>query len=760
MRKTLIIITILCASVFAKDFYVGSEISETEAVNSLGRAVELAEDFVGRNGFPDDGITIHIAEGRYRIEDTVELGAEFSGSEAAPVIIKPEKGGDAVITGGVEIPLSDFEEVNEKKILERLPSEARGKVKKFDLRSLGVTEYGELPLYGHSMQFLDKGTDYKTGAAMPELYFNGKPMTLARWPNTGYAEIEKVIENGSVPRRWMEDVKGNENAFNLGMGYIAPEDREDPPKGFSFSVAADRLARWGLAQEPWMYGFWHWNWSDQSVQIKDVDPEKKVISSVQPSAYGLREGQHFYVYNLLEEIDKPGEWYLNRSTGMLYFYPPVVSDEGVVNLSLFADTMIRLNNTSNVRIEGLSFEFSRGKAVEIEKGASNLINNCTIKNFSGDAVVIKGGVNNGISGSEIHTIGAGGITLSGGDRERLVSAGNYARNNHIHNFSRIMQTYTPAIRLKGVGNIVANNKINNAPHSAIIFEGNDHLIELNEISDVLKNSTDTGAVYAGRSHTMWGNKIKNNYFHHIETDIEDGNNSGHSRLVHSIYLDDTLSGIEITGNVFYKVKEALVASGSDITFANNVIIDSKSAVWWKSRKDEHTDYGEYESEAQRLERMRRNNTIADDIIAMPYNSGLWMGRYPNLVTSIEKTYGPQRCVIKNNVLVNTPNAEGTGMSHLENNVLKDNMYLNEAVIKTGVVKNNLVVKPNSAFEKWAQSSANQYDFEIDNKLTTQKEAGFADYANKDFTLKKDSVVYEMLSDFEPITFNDIGLLEK
>lgn len=30
----------------------------------------------------------------------------------------------------------------------------------------------------------------------------------------------------------------------------------------------------------------------------------------------------YYAYNLLAELNQPGEYYLNRSTGMLYFYPP------------------------------------------------------------------------------------------------------------------------------------------------------------------------------------------------------------------------------------------------------------------------------------------------------------------------------------------------------------------------------------------------------------------------------------------------------
>ena len=111
-----------------------------------------------------------------------------------------------------------------------------------------------------------------------------------------------------------------------------------------------------------------------------------------------------------------------------------------------------------------------------------------------------------------------------------------------------------------------HNLIDNAPHQAIGFAGNDHLIELNEIHTVCYESNDAGAIYAGRDWTMRGTAIRHNYFHDI---------SGfEGRGCVGVYLDDQFSGTEVFGNLFYKVtRAAMIGGGRDCTIANNIFVD-------------------------------------------------------------------------------------------------------------------------------------------------------------------------------------------
>jgi len=77
-------------------------------------------------------------------------------------------------------------------------------------------------------------------------------------------------------------------------------------------------------------------------------------------------------------------------------------------------------------------------------------------------------------------------------------------NCEIRRFAERIKTYQPAIRLEGDGNAAVSNYIHDAPHSAIIYNGNDQLVEANHISDVVLESDDAGAIYTGRDWTARG----------------------------------------------------------------------------------------------------------------------------------------------------------------------------------------------------------------------------------------------------------------
>ncbi|MHC4542759.1 MAG: right-handed parallel beta-helix repeat-containing protein [Planctomycetota bacterium] len=275
--------------------------------------------------------------------------------------------------------------------------------------------------------------------------------------------------------------------------------------------------------------------------------------------------------NLLEELDAPGEWYLDRHSGILYFWPPAPLDEGEVFVSTLEEPMVSMQELSHVRLEGLILECSRGTAIEIVGGSHNVIADCTLRNLGNIAVNIKGGTQNGVVGCHIYETGDGGIYLSGGDRKTLAAAGNYACNNHIHHYSRWVRTYRPAIRLSGVGNRIAHNLIHDGPHTGVLFGGNDHLLEFNEIHNVCYETGDVGAFYTGRDWTTRGHVIRYNYFHDITGPYTHG--------AMAVYLDDAASGATIYGNVFRNASRAVfIGGGRDNIVKNNVFVECEPAV--------------------------------------------------------------------------------------------------------------------------------------------------------------------------------------
>ncbi len=167
------------------------------------------------------------------------------------------------------------------------------------------------------------------------------------------------------------------------------------------------------------------------------------------------------------------------------------------------------------------------------------------------------GFSNGIENCDIFDTGFGGLIVGGGNRLTLTPGNNYASRNIITRFNRIKKTYSPAIHVFGVGNRVDHNLIYDAPHSAILLNGNDHLIEYNEIHDVCLDTRDAGAIYMGRNLSERGNVFRYNLLHDIP------------RI--GIYLDDFAGGATVVGNIFDKAEMGVqICGGSGDRIESNL----------------------------------------------------------------------------------------------------------------------------------------------------------------------------------------------
>src|ERR1035441_4024770 len=75
-------------------------------------------------------------------------------------------------------------------LLGRLPAEARGKVFQCDLKKAGIPDYSPLA---------ERGYGLAPSPATLEVFCNGAPLTLARWPNAGFVNGSKIVQPGSKP---------------------------------------------------------------------------------------------------------------------------------------------------------------------------------------------------------------------------------------------------------------------------------------------------------------------------------------------------------------------------------------------------------------------------------------------------------------------------------------------------------------------------------------------------------------------------------
>lgn len=166
---------------------------------------------------------------------------------------------------------------------------------------------------------------------------------------------------------------------------------------------------------------------------------------------------------------------------------------------------------------------------------------------------------------------------------------------------------------------VTQNLILEHPHCGILYWGNDHVMELNEIHHVALETGDVGAIYTGRDYTFRGNRIRHNYIHDI---------GGVGMGSMGAYMDDCVSGTEIFGNIFYKVQRAaFLGGGRDHRVENNVFVDCNHAVELDGRGLDRSP----------VWRSMVEKTMRDRLGDVP--SALFRERYPDM-KGLDAHYGP------------------------------------------------------------------------------------------------------------------------
>jgi hypothetical protein len=173
--------------------------------------------------------------------------------------------------------------------------------------------------------------------------------------------------------------------------------------------------------------------------------------------------------------------------------------------------------------------------------------------------------------------------------------------------------------MTGVGLRASHNLIHDHPHCAILYWGNDHVIEFNEIHHIALETGDVGAIYTGRDYTFRGNKVRYNFIHHT---------GGVGMGSMGVYMDDCVSGTEVFGNVFYKVHWAMfIGGGRDHRVENNLFVDCDPAVRADGRGLDHSP----------VWHEMVNDTMRKSLAQAPL--ALYRNRYPEM-KFLDRYYGP------------------------------------------------------------------------------------------------------------------------
>jgi len=685
----------------------------------LERVADAVSTLKSASGTTGDTVTVYVRKGNYSLSRTLHLDERTGATKERPLIWRSYPGEKVVLTGSRTI--EGFTKVTDQSVKEQINPQFHDKILQINLRTLGITDYGTIEGRG--------------GPGM-ELFFDGKRMSLARYPNTGWLLVGDVPQSGDT-------------LYNRGL------DREkrfkNVPVGRHYGkiqYSGDRPDGWSPKNEMYMHGYWTWDWSDSYQRVESIDTTTKSITIAPPHHhYGYTTNQRFYFLNVLEELDTPGEWYLDRKSGVLYFWPPGLMRKGIVTVSMLDAPLILLDSTSHVMIRDLNFAYSRSNGIVVTGGDHCLIAGCSFSFLGGDAVVFNGGKDNGITGCDIFDVALAGVMLSGGDRLALTPGKNFATNNHIHDYSRWIRTGQYAINISGVGNYVANNLIHDAPHEAIYLKGNEHLLEFNEVYRVCQETGDAGALHTGRDWTWRGNVIRYNYWHDLKGPGLHG--------VMGVYLDDWGSGFTVFGNVFYRAGRAsFIGGGRNNTIQNNVYIDCEPSVHVDARG---LGWAGYYFDGT-------INTLPERMEAVHYNQPPYSTKYPELLT----LYEDQPAVPKYNLIMHNLSYGGRWLDVYDWNTFS---FDSTVTMKDNVIADPLILRRRTQGETgWDPYYLNidmkqGYDLykygdpkimkEFKDNMIISHDPGFVDIPQKNFQLKDDSPAFKM--GFKRIPMEKIGL---
>ncbi len=531
---------------------------------TLERAVELAESADGTD-------EICMRGGVYYISDTINMS--YSGEWYSPLRISAYKGEEVVINGGFGIKLSDMTAADTSFTDRIIDKPAEGKILQYDLRSAGVTDLGEISRRGHLI------SEEKEPQA--ELSLGGSVQKLAGWPNEGYTGL-------------ISPAPGSDEYGTRTKTGIA--------NGCSFAVDYDRPSLWGRQDEAWLAGTLGPNYEFDYYPVSRFDSGERRVYLREGALVEYYTKPYYRFENVPEELDAPGEYYIDRESGMLYYYPPEdTSPDAALTLTMpirsaedgSVRSMFRLEGCSNIVFEGLTLRGGRGSAVTGRYNSGISFIDCDIDSFGENGIRMDYSDRITVRNCRIHDVGQDGVLFSNcGGYADLTPNFNMVCNNEIYNFARLERSYKAGINFgyRCVGATAARNHVHDGPHAGMIFYGVNNDIYGNEFNDLVTEFSDMDAVYINNSNYPWerGNKIHGNYFHDIGRSSMNGI---HQINVRAVRTDNKGCGLNIYGNLFYRIGDggsgtsanngigAVTAEGTRNRIINNLFVDCTEAYY-------------------------------------------------------------------------------------------------------------------------------------------------------------------------------------
>jgi hypothetical protein len=546
---------------------------------------------------------VEVRQGTYALDRPLVFSPEDSGSEASPVVFAASPGEHVTISGS--------------RTLDCRWKPYRDGILMCDLAAV---KQGEL--------------------RFSQLFVNGKRQTPARFPNR-------------------DDSKPGRSGYIHPVGPI-PDGRPDPkpgenddmtfsggaPRGILFDPASFTAKRWARPEEAVIHIFQGWEWGNLQWRLKAIDYDGRAIwfgeGGFQMGAKWfedpakIEEESRFFIENVFEELDAPGEWYLNVKAGILYYMPePGVEMAGARVEGPLLQQLVRFVGTQDAPVRHIAIEgfrltqtastflepydipslsdwaIHRGGAVFLEGTRDCAVRNCWFDAVGGNAVFINNYNRNAtVTGCKFTETGDSAVCLVGtlgttnGTRRALPYECTVS-NNLIHDCGVFGKQVAGVYISRAKRVTAAHNTIYNMPRAGIcIGDGTwgGHVIEFNHIYDTVRETGDHGPFNAWGRERFWS-LTQSHSDYSIPRSLEAGdvkidamepvilrNNLFEDHSGWGLDMDDGASHYEIYNNITKGISIKL-REGAYRTVYNNIWVDSNVAPCFHvGNEDNHDRY--------------------------------------------------------------------------------------------------------------------------------------------------------------------------
>ncbi len=259
----LIMISSVSALAEGKEFYVAPQGNDSNAgtLKQPFRTVERARDAVHAlrlGSRPLEPVTVYLRGGTYSLASALTFFPEDGGSSACPVIYRAYKKEHPIISGGKVVTGWKESKRNGRRVWSTVLPEVKS---------------GQLFFH--------------------QLWVDGERRIRARHPNSAYLKV-LAVPGVTEKTMWTD----GSTSFQYSPG--------DIPPSWSYSDAEVIIMN---------------RWIESRLPIASMDSAGRLLRFTKRAPFTLEKDDYFYVENVPQALDTPGEWYLDRASGELWYMP-------------------------------------------------------------------------------------------------------------------------------------------------------------------------------------------------------------------------------------------------------------------------------------------------------------------------------------------------------------------------------------------------------------------------------------------------------